>query len=186
MPVNQDACRLGISTLLQQELELAERFETLLGDEYRVIARRDIAALEQLIGDKARLLEQLAGLEQERTALLKGAGFETGHPGMTHCLRWCDPQQQITPLWQRLQSQARICDDLTGKTSNWLTCAAVMPVKHCTCCGVKSRARIPIRPMGNRITITAAGRWQRRETWDVKDGMATESTEEHGKITRQA
>ncbi|MGB5540416.1 MAG: flagellar protein FlgN [Gammaproteobacteria bacterium] len=115
MPVNQDACRLGISTLLQQELELAERFETLLGDEYRVIASRDIAALEQLIGDKARLLEQLAGLEQERTALLKGAGFETGHPGMTHCLRWCDPQQQITPLWQRLQSQARICDNLNRK-----------------------------------------------------------------------
>ncbi len=115
MPENQDACRLGVGALLQKELELTRQFETLLADEYRVIAERDISTLEQVIADKSRLLEQLAGHEQERTQILKCGGFKDGPAGMAECLRWCDPHQQLATLWEHLQSQARICHDLNRR-----------------------------------------------------------------------
>jgi flagellar biosynthesis/type III secretory pathway chaperone len=115
MPEQHEAYRLEIRTLLQHELDLVMQFEALLADEYRVIAERDIASLEQLLGDKARLLEQLAGLEQERTKMLEAAGFGAGNAGMTECLRHCDPQQQLSRLWGDLQSQARTCHDLNRR-----------------------------------------------------------------------
>ena len=115
MPGNKDVCRLGISTLIKKVLELTAQFETLLADEYRVVAERDIACLERIISDKSQLLEQLAGLERERADTLRIAGFAADNAGMRDCLDWCDPQQQLTRSWRRLQSQARVCHGLNRR-----------------------------------------------------------------------
>jgi len=109
MSRNPEACRLTLGTLLQQEHELIKQFGSLLADEYRVITERDMACLERVIADKARLLDLLAGLEQQRAAIQQGAGFDADLAGTTNCLCWCDPQQQMAPLWQNLQALARIC-----------------------------------------------------------------------------
>jgi flagellar biosynthesis/type III secretory pathway chaperone len=112
---NPESCRLDIGTLLQNELKLTVTFESILANEYRSIAERDIAALEQVIAEKTRLLDQLAGLEQQRRQTLEDAEFGSGHTAMVDCLRWCDPRQEITSLWQHLQSRARTCHDLNRR-----------------------------------------------------------------------
>ena len=48
-------------------------------------------------------------LERERNALLDAAGYATGTEGVEPCLRWCDPQRQLTGHWQRLLELAAEC-----------------------------------------------------------------------------
>jgi flagellar biosynthesis/type III secretory pathway chaperone len=115
MTRNPDACRLGIGALLQKELELTEQLETLLADEYQAIAGRDTETFERLVSDKQQQLVLLARLEQERVVMLEESGFDDGHAGMTGCLQWCDPRQQLAALWQNLLSVARICHDQNRK-----------------------------------------------------------------------
>jgi flagellar biosynthesis/type III secretory pathway chaperone len=115
MTMDPHAYRLAIGTLLQQELDLVTQFEALLADEYRVIAERDIAAFELIISDKTRRLGELARLEQERAAMQEGACFDAGHAGMTGCLTWCDPHNQLVPLWQNLLARARACHEQNRK-----------------------------------------------------------------------
>ncbi len=115
MTMDPHAYRLEIGTLLQQELDLVTQFEALLADEYRVITERDITAFERIISEKTRLLGQLAQLEQGRAALQEGACFDAGHAGMAGYLNWCDPHNQLVPLWQSLLARARACHEQNRK-----------------------------------------------------------------------
>jgi flagellar biosynthesis/type III secretory pathway chaperone len=112
---NPESCRLDIGNLLQDELKLTGEFETVLTNEYRSIAERDIAALEQIIAEKTRLLDQLAGLEEQRRQTLEDAEFGSGHTAMVDCLCWCDPQRELNSLWQQLQSRARTCHHMNRR-----------------------------------------------------------------------
>lgn len=115
MTGNRETSRSNIGTLLQRELELTTRLQALLADEYRAIVERDTTCFEQVIADKAGLLDRLSGLEQERATIQESAGFAAGHAGMKDCLCWCDPRQQIVPLWQALQANAAVCHRLNRR-----------------------------------------------------------------------
>lgn len=115
MQDSPDKYRFELRKLLHLEIELIRKFAGLLADEYRFISERDIAALELLLNDKNDLLEQLSGMEQERTRILEGAGFDTGHAAMPDCLHWCDPQNELATLWNDLLSQARACHELNHR-----------------------------------------------------------------------
>lgn len=115
MADTRETCRTNIGNLLQRELELTTQLQPLLADEYRSIVERDTTCFEQLIADKAGLLERLSGLEQERATIQENAGFAAGHAGMEDCLCWCDPRQQLVPHWQALQAHAAVCHRLNRK-----------------------------------------------------------------------
>lgn len=104
-----------IGELLRQEKELADRFATLLAEEYRAVAERDIIALEQLIRDKSDMIEQLAAADRERTRLLAGAGYEDRRTAMMDCLQWCDHRHELSRSWQELQALARTCSELNRR-----------------------------------------------------------------------
>jgi flagellar biosynthesis/type III secretory pathway chaperone len=109
MTMQPDACRHGMYACLLQEIDLAQQFSILLGQEFSAITTRDIATLEAIIRDKRLLVEQLENLEQQRNALLDAAGFITGPEGTGACLQWCDRQQQLASQWDRLQVLAAEC-----------------------------------------------------------------------------
>jgi len=115
MPTDTDRCRSNIGTLLQKELSLTTQLKSRLDDEYLAIEGRDTLKFEQVVAEKARLLELLSGLEQERVAIQEAAGFDAGQTGFTDCLCRYDPQRQLVPLWQALQSHAGICRQLNRR-----------------------------------------------------------------------
>jgi len=109
MDMQPETCRLGLYSALQQEITLVQEFSTLLTREFSAITTRDIEVLEAVNQDKLALVERLSSLERERNALLDAAGYATGTEGVEPCLRWCDPQRQLTGHWQRLLELAAEC-----------------------------------------------------------------------------
>ena len=109
MAMTADASRFSMSMLLKQETELTQQLSDLLDTEYTAITGKDFPSFEQTIDEKSTTVEQLDLLEQERIALLEMAGYKPGPDGILYFMQWCDPGQDISPLWEQLLALAGRC-----------------------------------------------------------------------------
>lgn len=84
----------ALQKLLEQDLDGARQLNTLLQDERRLLERRDVKALDQLLGQKAGLLARMEKNDQARRQHLQEAGFETDRGGLQACCQYLDSQRQ--------------------------------------------------------------------------------------------
>lgn len=84
----------ALHKLLEQDLDGARQLNTLLLDERRLLERRDVKALDRLLGQKAELLARMEKNDQARRQRLQEAGFETDRGGLEACCQDLDSQRQ--------------------------------------------------------------------------------------------
>lgn len=84
----------ALQHLLEQDLEGARQLNTVLLDERRLLERRDVKALDQLLGRKAELLAQMEKNDRARRQFLQEAGFESDRGGLQACCEYLDTRRQ--------------------------------------------------------------------------------------------
>ena len=84
----------ALRTLLEQDLDGARQLNTVLLDERRLLERRDVKALDQLLGRKADLLARMEKNDQARRKHLQEAGFESDRGGLQACCQHLDSQSR--------------------------------------------------------------------------------------------
>lgn len=82
----------ALQTLLEQDLDGARQLNTLLLDERGLLERRDVKALDRLLGRKADLLARMEKNDQARRHHLREAGFEADRAGLQACCQFLDSQ----------------------------------------------------------------------------------------------
>lgn len=107
-----------LAELLAGESTLVSGFITALGEEQIALTHGNVEALAAIQGGKAKLAEQLNGLETERNTTLDRAGFTAGRPGMEAWLA-AHPADKVTAgQWAqllKLAGEARELNILNGK-----------------------------------------------------------------------
>jgi flagellar biosynthesis/type III secretory pathway chaperone len=86
--------RTALQKLLEQDLGGAQQLNALLLDERRFLERRDVKALDQLLGRKADLLARMEKNDQARRSYLQEAGFEPDRGGLQACCEYLDGQHR--------------------------------------------------------------------------------------------
>lgn len=84
----------ALRKLLEQDLDGARQLNTVLLDERRLLERRDVKALDQLLGRKADLLARMEKNDQARRKHLQDAGFESDRGGLQACCQYLDSQSR--------------------------------------------------------------------------------------------
>lgn len=110
----------SIESLLQEELAVLGEFLAAIGAERRALTEGKLDSLPATTEQKSALATRLAGLENQRDALLLGARLEKGRPGME---RWLAAQQPASrspqqARWNSLlegAAKARLENEINGK-----------------------------------------------------------------------
>lgn len=84
----------ALQKLLEQDLDGARQLNTVLLDERRLLERRDVKALDRLLGQKADLLARMEKNDQARRRHLQEAGFEPDRGGLQACCVHLDSQRR--------------------------------------------------------------------------------------------
>lgn len=106
----------ALQPLLEQDLDGARQLHALLLDERRLLERRDVKALDELLGRKADLLARMEKNDQARRRFLQEAGYEPDRGGLQAC---CD-HHSLRSLNDDLFAALAQCRDATAVNANIL------------------------------------------------------------------
>lgn len=96
--------------ILQRESALVGELAAILEQEHELLARRAAEELESVVAAKDKTLQELARLGEERTAVLKRAGFSGDKQGFQSFLQ-ADGSGRLQALWQPLEAALRDCQE---------------------------------------------------------------------------
>lgn len=80
----------ALQQLLEQDLDGARQLHAVLLDERHLLERRDVKALDELLGRKADLLARMEKNDQARRRYLQESGFEPDRSGLQACCEALD------------------------------------------------------------------------------------------------
>lgn len=83
-----------------------------LEEEQRALASQDIDALDAAVCAKAKCVEELRVVEQERKNLCIESGFPDEPEQMQKVIAWCDDYAVVENCWQHLLDVVAQCDSL--------------------------------------------------------------------------
>lgn len=85
-----------------------------LEDERNALEKQDMSALQSAIDSKAKCVDELRSMDEERKTLCTRSGFPAGPEQMQLMIEWCDRDSVITGCWQHLMDIASECDALNA------------------------------------------------------------------------
>ncbi len=112
MPLSAD-CQRELAELLSEEKICLQRLADSLERERAALEARDGEALERVVAEKDRILDQTSRLHQRRAALLQRCGFSNDEEGLQDCMAQCSPNlsRELAPLWRKLRARMEWCRD---------------------------------------------------------------------------
>lgn len=110
--MSADQCSTQLLRILEQSLDTASELEDLLHDERNILESQNSNELMAITSTKDRCVQVLEKLETERKALCTACGFGSNQDGMQDVLNWCDSNSVVTAIWNRLLTNAKVCDGL--------------------------------------------------------------------------
>ncbi len=113
--MNPQLCREHLAELLQEQLELLTRLQTLLDQERSVIDSRDLKGLKAATEARQQCVTALAGIEDQINALCRMHGHSADRAGLERLSRWCDPRGELTQRLRQSVERALRCRELNDR-----------------------------------------------------------------------
>ena len=112
MRPDPESARKELVELIGSSVYHALGLKESLEDEYRALEIQDMDALQEALNNKARCVEQLQLLEEQRRACCSSAGFGADAEQMDRMTAWCDENSVVANGWQHLLDIAGRCASL--------------------------------------------------------------------------
>jgi flagella synthesis protein FlgN len=113
----EQTTRQQLEQIMTRETEAVTALAATLELEHEVLTRRDAARLDEVVATKEGQLEALNALSQERTQLLRAAGFGDDKSGFSAALD-ADSSGQLRALWESQEEALQKClrqNQINGK-----------------------------------------------------------------------
>lgn len=110
-----------IAKLLTKEVELMNSFVSVLQKEEQILSDNQAEKLEQIIGEKNLVLNDILVIEKQKNQLLTQLGFAIDAEGMNAFLAKTSGERSIHESWKQLlelSAQAKECNRVNGLLIN--------------------------------------------------------------------
>jgi len=117
MPMEPQACRGQLGTILAEEEAALIELASFLDREHAHLSANEVGALESVIRERQRAIGRVVRAEEQRTGLCRQLGHAADAGGIAQILRWCDTGGSLATAWARCRAAAANCRALNDRNS---------------------------------------------------------------------
>jgi len=116
-PLEREACRRELGTILAEEETALGELARFLEREHAHLSANEVEALEGVIRERQRTLGRVVRSDEQRAALCLALGHTPDARGVAQVLRWCDTDGSLAIAWSRCRAAAASCRALNDRNS---------------------------------------------------------------------